>query len=393
MRILSIETSCDETAIALVDIEERDGTTKVSILGNTLISQAKIHEEFGGVFPNLARREHQKNLVPVLRQTLSEANLLKPTPTQNHSHILENIRIVLERESELLVEFLKHVPTIKNPEIDLIAVTNGPGLEPALWVGINFARALGTLWNIPVVPCNHMEGHVLVAMLRKDNEMNDKEYILCKAQYPSIALLISGGHTELVLMEKANSYKVVGETKDDAVGECFDKVARTLGLPYPGGPEISRLAEKARIKKIAPPEKLPRPMLNTNDLDFSFSGLKTAVLYLVKRIGTLNEEIIAGIARETEDAITEVLSKKTKKAVEKYGARTIIIGGGVIANNNIRNEFGKTAMKLGVSLLFPEVSYSTDNALMIALAGYVNSKNSQSPNVVIKANGNLSIDN
>jgi N6-L-threonylcarbamoyladenine synthase len=193
-------------------------------------------------------------------------------------------------------------------------------------------------------------------------------------------------------MEKEKSYSIVGQTLDDAVGECFDKIARTLSLPYPGGPEISRLADMARTNNIHSPEKLPRPMLHSPNLDFSFSGLKTAVLYLTQKIGTLTEEVKQGIAREAEEAITDVIIAKTRKAIETYGSETLIIGGGVIANTHLREALTELAREKNITLHIPLISHSTDNALMIALAGYMNRDKAQTGKVPVHAQGNLRID-
>lgn len=401
MRILSIETSCDETALSIVEV---NGNT-VTFLANALISQINIHSAYGGVFPVLAKREHQKNLTPLLKQVLSEAgmNVAKsPSPTN------EDIVALLAKEKELARDLLPFLASLQTPPIDIISVTYGPGLEPALWVGINCARALSIAWNVPIVPSNHMEGHILIALLRRSNEQlpisnfkfSKKEkasasavsHTLHAPAYPALALLISGGHTELVHIEKEKSYTIVGQTLDDAVGECFDKIARTLSLPYPGGPEISRLADIARKKNINSPEKLPRPMLHSDNLDFSFSGLKTAVLYLTQKIGTLTEEIKQGIAREAEEAITDVIIAKTRKAIETYGSETLIIGGGVIANAHLREALTKLAQEKNITAHIPLISHSTDNALMIALAGYANRDKAQTGNTPIRAQGNLHID-
>jgi N6-L-threonylcarbamoyladenine synthase len=386
MIILSIETSCDETAISIVEFTKEGVSTKIQLLGNTLISQSKIHAEYGGVFPMLAKREHQKNLVPILRETLMQAKLMEQV--KNTEKISQEVEKILEKESELLEQFKLFIPGIKKPPIDAIAVTQGPGLEPALWVGINFARALAVTWDLPLIPTNHMEGHILVSTLE---QVGQTEYVQKPIEFPALALLISGGHTELVLMKEFGSYNIVGKTLDDAIGECFDKIARTLELPYPGGPEISRLAEEARKKNISSPTTLPRPMIHSHNFDFSFSGLKTAVLYLTQKIGTLTPETRMSIAREAEDAITDVVILKTFGAIEEYGTQTIIIGGGVIANINIREMLKKKAIEKHVNIMFPNISHSTDNAFMIALAGYENRAKKLTGNAPIKALGNLKL--
>ena len=379
MKVLGIETSCDETAISLIEINPDKNT--VTILGNTVHSQIDEHVAYGGVFPMLAKREHEKNLVPVLLKTLDQAGSIHRTKksAENYSH--EKIFSILSRERDLLAAFKSSILDIEKPDIDYISVTKGPGLEPALWVGISFARALSKLWNIPLVPVNHMEGHILAALIKKketDQKAHETTYTLLDntIPYPALSLLISGGHTQIILVERIGSYKIVGETLDDAVGECFDKVARMLGLTYPGGPKVSKLAAEALAEHIESPEPLPRPMIKSPDLNFSFSGLKTAVLYLLKRLEekgqTVNETIRKGICREVEDAITDVLIAKMRKAIEIYGVQTLVIGGGVIANTHIRQKLEELARDSSLEILLPQTDHSTDNGLMIALAGYFN---------------------
>ena len=360
MIILGVETSCDETALSLIEIEAEGTATvpaTVKILANNVLSQIAIHKEYGGVFPMMAKREHAKNLVPLFKKTLEEANFsdsrfkIQDSGKNPKSDLLNPLPFtltpLLDREPELLKQFLEFIPTIEKPPIDLIAVTIGPGLEPCLWTGLNFAKALSVAWDIPVVAANHMEGHVLVSLQKRNEELSIINYQLSKPNFPALALLISGGHTEMVLMKKLGSYEIVGKTRDDAIGEAFDKVARILGLPYPGGPEISALAELARKSnhesRIMNQEiKLPRPMIHSGDLDFSFSGLKTSVLYLVKKLPQpLDERTKMEIACEFEDSATEVIVEKVKKAIEMYGAETLILGGGVVANKNIRGAFEK----------------------------------------------------
>ena len=401
--ILGIETSCDETALALIDEEK--------IIANITLSQAKIHAQYGGVFPMLAKREHARNLLPIFKKILETANFLNHKIRSSESEKPQEaksskLKAILEREPELLEQFLEFIPTIEKPPIDAIAVTEGPGLEPALWVGINFAKALGAIWNIPVIPINHLEGHIVASLLNskiknQNVKLKKKEYTIINPALPAVALLISGGHTELVLIKDLFDYEIVGATKDDAVGEAFDKVARILGLPYPGGPEISRLAETARKSRkgstLESKErlnlKLPRPMLNSGDLNFSFSGLKTAVLYLVKKLGELNNDDKKNIACEFEDSVTDILVIKTKKALVQFGAKTLIIGGGVSANKNIRNAFEKLATeKTELKLFISSRELATDNALMIALAGLWRLKAGEAKvGKKITARGNLKI--
>lgn len=392
MKILGIETSCDETGVCIIETENDSVNSKIKILGNQLYSQIAIHAQYGGVFPMMAKREHAKNLVPQLEKCLVEANFFKLKVESEKLKVPEKkIKEILARENDLSKDLIGLIEKIERPDIDMIAVTNGPGLEPALWVGVCFAKAISEAWNIPIIPVNHMEGHVVVAALLPEQE--PKTYKLKPINYPSVSLLISGGHTQLVLSESNGKYEIIGNTKDDAIGEAFDKVARILGLPYPGGPQISKIADKERTefpdKKTSYP--LPRPMIHSHDLNFSFSGIKTAVLYTTQKIGVLTDEIKQEIAREFEDAVVEVIVKKTKQAVEQYGAKTIIIGGGVSANKKIRNDFAKLAQDLNIEFMVPEFSASTDNAFMIAIAGFLNILSGKQPEKDFKANGNLSL--
>jgi N6-L-threonylcarbamoyladenine synthase len=409
MRILAIETSCDETGISILETSGALGAisprAQIKVLADVLLSQAPLHAEYGGVFPNLARREHAKAMMPLLLQALGEASLLNPlkNPRVLVARETEALSKIFHKEPELFESFKKALLSVGRPGVDAIAVTAGPGLEPALWVGINTAQALGVLWDIPVIPVNHMEGHVLASLLvekpklennvapkgltRHDSAESKKIFALTTPHYPSLALLISGGHTELVLMPKRGAYEILGQTRDDAVGEAFDKVARMLGLGYPGGPEISKLAETVPAGKSLA-EKLPRPMLTSKDYDFSFAGLKTAVLYAIKKFPVLTPEIKALIAKDFEDAVTEVLLKKTLAAAKEYGVHEIILGGGVTANKKIRATF-KTmiARELpDVKLFLPSPALSTDNGLMIGIAGLVRS-NKVEKNII--ASGHL----
>lgn len=386
MRILSIETSCDETAISIVEASGSFPHASYRVLGNALFSQIDIHREYGGVFPALAKREHAKTLVPMLAKALIEAELLTEDEEPLPRETTEAIHEILVREpglGEALTAFLEQYA---EPRIDLIAVTTGPGLEPALWVGINFARALSHAWGLPLVPINHMEGHILSSLFNND--------MFPDILFPALALLISGGHTELVLMRDWNTYARIGETRDDAVGEAFDKVARMLGLPYPGGPEISRLAQRARENNLPSFAPLPRPMLDSGDYDFSFSGLKTAVRYAIEG-KTLSQEEIASIAREFEDAVTTVLLKKSKMAVEQFGIQTLIIGGGVSANTFIRETFKEQFRKEYpmLTLYLPPRNLSTDNAVMVALAGHAHVEKAlpESTTSTVRADGNKSL--
>ncbi len=369
MRILSIESSCDESALAITEQDTSLGHfAPITVLANNVLSQIDIHREYGGVFPAVAKREHAKAFTPLLIKTLADAGMHLSAQTPIDPAVDGELAILLEREPELLEHMRAIMPTIERPQIDAIALTVGPGLEPALWVGINFAKALALLWNIPILPVNHMEGHLLAAIVSGHSEAHGKHVLtLDPVTYPALGLLVSGGHTELILVETPGSYKLLGETRDDAVGEAFDKVARLLGLPYPGGPEISKLAELGKPGEY----HFPRPMLSSKDYDFSFAGLKTAVRYLIDDLPELTDEIKKDVARDFEDSCVEVLTKKTLNAVKEFGAQTVVIGGGVSANRKLRNTLASGLESIGVPLLLPDRGLSTDNALMIALAAHL----------------------
>lgn len=374
MKILAIETSCDETAVALIEATGDLNYPKFKVLNKVVHSQIEEHKEFGGVYPSLAKREHARNIVPVLSQCL------KLKEGKNVLYKENEIKEILKREPDLFEATKKFLENNSKPEIDLIAVTSGPGLEPALWVGINFAKALSLEWQIPLIPVNHMEGHMSSVLLNTNQ----------KIQFPALSLLISGGHTELVEIKKWNEYKILGKTRDDAVGESYDKVARILGFPYPGGPKISDLAQKFRKKEQKSIGiKFPRPMINSKDLDFSFSGLKTAVLYKtqeLKKINDFKEEI----AYEFEEAIVDVLLNKINKALKENDFKTLIVAGGVTANKHIKERILKISENKDLEILFPEKEDSTDNAQMIAVAGYLKSLIFEPKiNPEIKAEGGL----
>lgn len=387
MIILGVETSCDETAISIIEANGDLDNLHFEVLGSAVNSQIDIHKEYGGVFPTLAKREHIKNLPIVYTEAMEKAK-------------------------------------IKETEIDLIAVTVGPGLEPALWTGINFAQELGKKLGVETIGANHMLGHI-TSVLFKTDEMKDKKLNPLDRQagiknnrikFPAVALLISGGHTELVFLKSWLEIEKLGETLDDAIGEAFDKVARMLGLPYPGGPEISKLAEEAREQNIKSEKKFPRPMINSKDYNFSFSGLKTAVLYYLRNLRNssanescecieknsreffsleaaepISQVVKLIVAREFEDAAIETLISKTKKAIEAYNPKTLIIGGGVIANKSLRENFLKlNEIYKDLEILIPDKSLTTDNATMIAASGYIEYLNKRKP-LELKAQGNLNI--
>lgn len=387
MLILSIETSCDETAVSLVEAQGDFPHATYEILGNAIWSQVDIHREFGGVFPAIAKREHASTLTPLLEKVFEHAELSPYSYTPDLLPETESaVRTILNREHGLADQLITFYREHGTYSVDLIAVTSGPGLEPALWVGVNFARSLALLWNVPVIPVNHMEGHILASLF--DSDRDDQ---LSDIEFPAIALLISGGHTELILMSGWGRYEKIGQTRDDAVGEAFDKVARLLGLSYPGGPEISRRATEARKRHLPPFVKLPTPMLNSGDLDFSFSGLKTAVRYAVQDKELSKDDILA-LSRDFEDVVTQVLTKKTSDAVDKYNAKTLIVGGGVSANQHIKKHIAATMLinHPDTTCYFPKPGLSTDNSIMIALTGHSRASCALAPEGtdIIRADGN-----
>ncbi|MBI2056441.1 MAG: tRNA (adenosine(37)-N6)-threonylcarbamoyltransferase complex transferase subunit TsaD [Candidatus Sungbacteria bacterium] len=394
MRILAIETSCDETAIAIIECSGSKKRPEILVLSNLVSSQAKLHAKFGGVVPNLAKREHEKNLTPLLLQALNESRIMSRESRKIKNKFLHNslckIRdSILNREPALLKQFEKEIMPLPIPPIDVIAVTHGPGLAPALWVGVNFARALAILWKKPIIPVNHMEGH-LYSPLLEPHKAN-----LRVLEFPALSLLVSGGHTELVLIKKFGQYQIIGETLDDAAGEAFDKVARMLGLGYPGGPAISALAGK-KFKSLKFKVILPRPMLHSKDFNFSFSGLKTAVKYLLRDIYETGSRRISNIrpviAEEFQKAVVDILVSKTIRAAKEYNVKTILLGGGVAANQELRKRISEEVLKHApaYSLRLPDSNITGDNALMIALAAYIAGKKKAMNNVRAEANLRLS---
>lgn len=375
MKILGIETSCDDTGIAILEILPSEN---FSVKSNLIASQIAVHKKYGGVFPAMAKREHQKNIVPVFAKSLKTARLLKIKKQKIEPTKLKTIERILEREPELLKHLILFLEKYEKPKVDTIAVTNGPGLEPCLWVGVNFARAISYYWNLPIISVNHIEGHILVNYLAQK-----------KINLPAVSLVVSGGHTQIILMKKIGQYQILGETRDDAAGECFDKCAQMLGLSYPGGPVISQLAKKFKGKNTI---TLPRPMMHTKDYDFSFSGLKTAVLYADRKIKNKNQTYKIAMAHEIQQSIIDVLLKKTLQAAKDYKAKTIILGGGVSANQELKKQFAKKIATdfPKIKLLFPEPALSTDNALMIAITGYFHKKTIISWQK-LKANANLRV--
>ena len=362
MRILAIETSCDETGVAIVDGEKTIDGFSFDVRANALLSQASLHSEYGGVYPTLAKREHIKNLPTMLEKAQTDAG------------------------SEGAPE-----------KIDAIAVTYGPGLEPALWTGITFTEKLASEWDKPVFGINHMEGHLMAALAQEKSPTNS---VIEHVQFPILGLLVSGGHTEFVISDKWFSYQIIGETLDDAVGEAFDKVARMLGLSYPGGPEISRLAAEARTLGDKSHLLLPRPMMRHDSCDVSFSGLKTAALYALRDIGgaeKLSKQEKVAFAREFEDAITDVFTAKTRRALEQTQAKTFALGGGVAANTHLRNTITKLIHDEfpNVEVRATKPSSTGDNAIMIAQTALTHLLSNdwalerKNPTETLRAEGNL----
>lgn len=375
---LAIETSCDDTCVSIIKKKGQN----LKILANVVASQIKIHKKWGGIFPAMAKREHQQNLIPVLKKALKEARILKkilnpksqaPTKPQIQNTKFKNLEKILEREPAMAKKLINFLKKYEKPKIDALAVTVGPGLEPCLWVGINFARALSYYWNLPIIPVNHIEAHILANLFSEN-----------KIKFPAICLIASGGHTQLVLIKKIGKYKTIGETRDDAAGECLDKTARILGLDYPGGPIIAKIATEAKGPREI---KLPRPMIYDKNYDFSFSGLKTAVLYNFKKQNPKvqkSKKYIQEMCAEIQQSVLDVLIHKTLKAAEDYGTKTVILGGGVTANRELRKQLGEK-----INIMAPGAEFCTDNAAMIGAASYYQPKIKNGKN--IKANGNLKL--
>lgn len=333
--ILAIESSCDETAAAVLSFElsnlSKNKTTfpKITTLSSVVKSQIKLHSKMGGVVPEVAARAHVKNIRPVVEHALKASNTN-----------LENI--------------------------DYVAVTAGPGLIPSLIVGVEFAKTLSFALNKPIIPVNHMLGH-LYSPFGKLSAVSSQQ---SAELFPNISLIVSGGHTMLVLMKNFSEYKVIGQTVDDAVGEAFDKVAKLLKLPYPGGPEVSKLAEQGDPNAIV----FPRPMLNSKNYDFSFSGLKTAVLYYMRdNVGNgfkpFPTKIKADICASFQEAAVDVLVQKTFRAVKEFKAKSVSLSGGVSANKKLREELNLKSKALNLKFLPSPLSLSGDNAEMIGIAG------------------------
>jgi N6-L-threonylcarbamoyladenine synthase len=313
VRVLGIETSCDETGVAVYESE-------AGLLSEALHSQIALHQAYGGVVPELASRDHIRHLVPLIERVVAEAGLTLA-------------------------------------DLDAIAYTEGPGLAGALLVGASVGNALAYALGKPAIGIHHLEGHLLSPLLANP-----------RPDFPFVALLVSGGHSQLFEVAGVGRYRLLGDTLDDAAGEAFDKTAKLLGLPYPGGPALAKLAERGRPRAVS----LPRPMLESGDLDMSFSGLKTAVMTLARKLGgegSLDEQVRADVAREFQSAVVDVLVAKALAALDATGLRTLVVAGGVGANRELRERLGREGGKRGASIYFPDVAFCTDNGAMIALAG------------------------
>ncbi|TQQ05131.1 tRNA (adenosine(37)-N6)-threonylcarbamoyltransferase complex transferase subunit TsaD [Vibrio cholerae] len=315
MRIIGIETSCDETGIAIYDDEK-------GLLSHKLYSQVKLHADYGGVVPELASRDHLKKTIPLIKASMAEANV---TPQ----------------------------------DLDGVAFTAGPGLVGALLVGATIGRSLAYAWNVPAVPVHHMEGHLLAPMLEEN-----------PPPFPFVALLVSGGHTMLVEVKNIGEYRILGESIDDAAGEAFDKTAKLMGLDYPGGPLLAKLAEKGTPGRF----KFPRPMTDRPGLDMSFSGLKTFTANTIAANGD-DEQTRADIAYAFQEAVCDTLVIKCKRALEETGLKRVVIAGGVSANKQLRADLEKLAKKIGGEVYYPRTEFCTDNGAMIAYAGMQRLKN------------------
>ncbi|MHA7880873.1 MAG: tRNA (adenosine(37)-N6)-threonylcarbamoyltransferase complex transferase subunit TsaD [Saccharospirillum sp.] len=336
MRILGIETSCDETGVAIYDSDQ-------GLMAHCLFSQVAMHAEFGGVVPELASRDHVRKLVPLIRTVFKSADL-------------------------------------PFGEVDAIAYTAGPGLVGALMVGASVARSLAWSWGIPALAVHHMEGHLLAPMLE------DRP-----PRIPFVALLVSGGHTMLVDVKDVGDYRILGETLDDAAGEAFDKTAKMMGLPYPGGPLLSKLADQGRSGVF----EFPRPMVDRPGMDFSFSGLKTAVRNAVAeqtKGGDIPEPVMADIACAFQEAVVDTLVIKCRRALQETGHRALVIAGGVSANRRLREKLQAMADAQRCKLFYPRLEFCTDNGAMIAYAGFVRLQAGQQSDLGIEVRARWPLD-
>jgi N6-L-threonylcarbamoyladenine synthase len=337
MRILALESSCDESAVAVYD-------DAAGLLSHEIYSQIDLHRIYGGVVPELASRDHVRRLLPLVRSALAEA---KTAPDR----------------------------------LDGVAFTAGPGLIGALLTGAALGRSLAYAWNVPAIAVHHLEGHLLAPLLEP-----------VPPSFPHLALLVSGGHTMLIDVAAPGSYTLLGETRDDAAGEAFDKSAKLLGLPYPGGPELAKLAAGGRATRF----QFPRPMLDRAGLEFSFSGLKTAVALAVKDLsakngGTLDDATRADIAAGVQEAIVDTLVSKTLRALEQTGYDAIVVAGGVGANRVLRERLAQAVARQGAKVFYPRIEFCTDNAAMIAVAGMARLKAGAHESNAIRARANWSL--
>ncbi len=318
IKILAIESSCDETAIAVLEASENS----LLLRKNLVHSQVDIHKKYGGVIPELAARQHLQNIFPLLDEALDGQKI---------------------------------------NDFDYLAVTQGPGLITSLLLGVNVAKTLAYASQKPLIAVNHLEGHIYSNWLSHDILVKNSQ-----AYFPSVVLIVSGGHTELALMKNHGDYQLLGQTLDDAVGEAFDKVAKLLSLGYPGGPIVSAKAAKGNPNNYT----LPRPMLNSQNFDFSLSGLKTAVLYSLEKQGDIDEQSVKDICAAFEVAVIEVLLKKSMAAAKSFGAKSIMLAGGVAANKKLAASLQAAAQNFGLAFFAPEQNFTGDNAAMIAAAAY-----------------------
>lgn len=337
MIILGIETSCDETGVCFLKAEKE----KVKILSNLVFSQVCYHKKYGGVYPLLATRLHQKNLPFLFEKSLKEARIKKP---------------------------------------DLISVTTGPGLEPCLWQGLNFAKEISKKEKIPLLGVNHIEAHILVNLLEKQEILKN-----VKKFFPGLCLVISGGHTVLFLIKRIGRYQKIGQTRDDAVGECQDKVGRMLNFSYPAGPQMTQFLLTFKRYKTKTQISLPRPMLHQKNFDFSFSGLKTAVFYAIKKQKNISKDFKIALLKEFQKAIEDVLILKTERAIETFKPKSLFLGGGVIRDVFLRKAFQSLAKRKRIPVFIPKKENCTDNGLMIAWAGYLNFQNKPLSRIKIDA--------
>jgi len=322
MIILGIETSCDETAVCFLEIKNE----RIKVRSNLISSQIKFHKKYGGVYPFLAKRLHEKNLPLLFERAKKEARV---------------------------------------ETINLVGATVRPGLEPCLWQGFNFGKKIAQKERVPLIGVNHLEAHILVNLLEK-KILGDK----IKKFLPGLCLVISGGHTNLFLMEEIGYYHSLGKTRDDAVGECQDKIGRLLGFSYPAGPKISAFLKKKRKKDVLK-ITLPRPMIHQKNFDFSFSGLKTAVFYEIQKRKKISLREKVAILKETLFSIRDVLISKTERAIKIFQPKSLFLGGGVIRDDFLRREFRKLEKREGIKVFIPKKENCTDNALMVAFTAYL----------------------